>query len=345
MQATELTKAQREEMRRYIAGVHYAIPRSAQDAPSSHKLYESQKGFINKQPEKLSWPIFVILKTLYEEEKLPDRYVKVVRDTFGGTEIEYNSHNEDEVFSEGEVASKEEMSSEGQDVEEEPEDVRPPPKSASLITGKLFGKPITPVPKTPAAKVTKTLKRPASPTPRGRETRLVSRVKAVRETFGGNEIEGHSTEYYNIEGVLPAGLSEVAASKKKTWYWGLLCIKKYISQAAVMHYTEQREMYDYIVDHDYDMDRRSVAYDHKLYKKQMKMLEQHGKGSISWPAYLILSATYPCLSSFYEHLVRDTFDTSTVKDHTDEYPKATGTELEIALRTELDWSEFHASAY
>ncbi|PNP53908.1 hypothetical protein THARTR1_05725 [Trichoderma harzianum] len=128
------------------------------------------------------------------------------------------------------------------------------------------------------------------------------------------------------------------------WFWGIKCIKKYISQAAVMSNAEQQEMYNYIVSHEYDVDRRSVARDHKLYKKQMKMVEKYGKGSISWPIYLILSASYLCLPSGYEYLVRDAFGTSTVEDHTDEYLKATGTELEAALRTELSWSEFHASA-
>ncbi|KAL7905102.1 hypothetical protein GGI35DRAFT_483960 [Trichoderma velutinum] len=85
-QATRLSEAQCEEMRDYVTGVHYAISPSAVGAPSSHKLYKSQKDYIDKDQEELSWPVFVILKTLYGTI-LPEKYVKAVRQTFGKTAI------------------------------------------------------------------------------------------------------------------------------------------------------------------------------------------------------------------------------------------------------------------
>ncbi|KAL5083875.1 hypothetical protein Trisim1_000785 [Trichoderma cf. simile WF8] len=57
MQFTRLTTAERDEMRSFIADVHYAVPPSAEGVPSSQKLYKSQHKSITKAPESLSWPI------------------------------------------------------------------------------------------------------------------------------------------------------------------------------------------------------------------------------------------------------------------------------------------------
>ncbi|KAL6789656.1 hypothetical protein J3E68DRAFT_443440 [Trichoderma sp. SZMC 28012] len=82
MQFTRLTPAQRDEMRAFIAGVHYAIPPSAERSPSSHKLYKPQQKLIEKTPESLSWPILSILRTICKDT-LPTKYVNAIRETFG----------------------------------------------------------------------------------------------------------------------------------------------------------------------------------------------------------------------------------------------------------------------
>ncbi|KAL6693413.1 hypothetical protein J3F84DRAFT_401298 [Trichoderma pleuroticola] len=82
-QATSLSLGQQEEMRDIIRGLHYVIPRSAIDAPTSHKLYKTTIKKAASDPESISWPIFLILSTLYQ--KLPAKYVEEIRRVHGRT--------------------------------------------------------------------------------------------------------------------------------------------------------------------------------------------------------------------------------------------------------------------
>lgn len=82
-QATSLSLGQQEEMIEIIRGLHYVIPRSAIGAPTSHKLYKTTIKKAASDPESISWPIFLILSTLYN--KLPAKYINEIRRVHGRT--------------------------------------------------------------------------------------------------------------------------------------------------------------------------------------------------------------------------------------------------------------------
>lgn len=195
MQFTRLTPVQRDEMRAFIAGVHYAIPPSAKDSPSSHKLYKPRQKLIEKTPESLSWPIFVILRTIYKDT-LPAKYVKAIRDIFGTSVVADHSEEyyrlegtlpagpvevtgskqkttEKKASGQGKAESEKELAEKkkrqlamleemmGQEEEDrEQEDREEGIQSNDMQCGGLFGKPAQ--------------KRPASPTPPSREERRES---------------------------------------------------------------------------------------------------------------------------------------------------------------------------
>ncbi|KAL6817561.1 hypothetical protein V8C40DRAFT_269053 [Trichoderma camerunense] len=201
MQFTRLTPAQRDEMRAFIAGVHYAIPPSAKDSPSSRKLYKPQQKLIEKTPESLSWPVFAILRTIYKDT-LPTKYVNAIRETFGTSVVA--DHSEEYYRLEGtlpagpvevtgskkkttkkkaeaekELAEKkkrqlamlEEMKSQEEGAREQ-EDREENIQSDDMQWGGLFGKTAQ--------------KRPASPTPLSREERRESGDDLFFSRVAGN---------------------------------------------------------------------------------------------------------------------------------------------------------------
>ncbi|KAK4059874.1 hypothetical protein Trihar35433_10418 [Trichoderma harzianum] len=85
-QATSLSLGQQEEMIEIIRGLHYVIPPSAIDAPTSHKLYKTTIKKAKSDPESISWPIFLILSTVYS--KLPAKYITEIRRVHGRTSTE-----------------------------------------------------------------------------------------------------------------------------------------------------------------------------------------------------------------------------------------------------------------
>ncbi|KAL7954188.1 hypothetical protein V8C34DRAFT_295087 [Trichoderma compactum] len=89
-QATVLSRADQQEMRDIIRRRRFVISPSAEYAPSSHKLMKAHKK--NIQQEKVpSWPIFIILKTLYGPA-LPRKYKTCIRKAFGTTEVKDHTH-------------------------------------------------------------------------------------------------------------------------------------------------------------------------------------------------------------------------------------------------------------
>ncbi|PNP53902.1 hypothetical protein THARTR1_05719 [Trichoderma harzianum] len=90
-QATVLSLADQEEMRYLIQRLDYVIPPSAKKAPSSHKLMRAHKKSV-QQGEAPSWPIFIILKTLYNRN-LPEKYIHCIRGTFNTTVL--SDHTEE----------------------------------------------------------------------------------------------------------------------------------------------------------------------------------------------------------------------------------------------------------
>ncbi|KAK4064730.1 uncharacterized protein Triagg1_8917 [Trichoderma aggressivum f. europaeum] len=66
-----------------IQGLHYVIPPSAIDAPTSHKLYKKAIKTVASGPESISWPTFLILSTLYK--KVPAKYIEEIRRVHGRT--------------------------------------------------------------------------------------------------------------------------------------------------------------------------------------------------------------------------------------------------------------------
>lgn len=73
-------------MREIIRSRRYVISPSAKNAPSSHKLMKAHEKNIEKGKAP-SWPIFIILKTLYGDT-LPKKYTACIRKTFGTTEFD-----------------------------------------------------------------------------------------------------------------------------------------------------------------------------------------------------------------------------------------------------------------
>ncbi|KKO99326.1 hypothetical protein THAR02_08560 [Trichoderma harzianum] len=82
-QGTSMSLGQQEEMLEIIRGLHYVIPRSAIGAPTSHKLYKTTIKKAASDPESISWPIFLILSTLYN--KLPAKYINEILRVHGRT--------------------------------------------------------------------------------------------------------------------------------------------------------------------------------------------------------------------------------------------------------------------
>ncbi|KAK4064734.1 uncharacterized protein Triagg1_8921 [Trichoderma aggressivum f. europaeum] len=89
-QATVLSPADRQEMREIIRRLRYVISPSAKHAPSSHTLMKAHQRNI-KKGNAPSWPIFIILKTLYGSA-LPKKYRTCIRNTFGTTELDDHTH-------------------------------------------------------------------------------------------------------------------------------------------------------------------------------------------------------------------------------------------------------------
>ncbi|KAL6909031.1 hypothetical protein GGI43DRAFT_429707 [Trichoderma evansii] len=82
-QATTLTQAQQEEMRDLIKRLDYLMCPTAVGVPQSHKLYRTTIKKFNNERQAPSWPVFIILTTLYDT--LPKRYVEMVRGAYGKT--------------------------------------------------------------------------------------------------------------------------------------------------------------------------------------------------------------------------------------------------------------------
>ncbi|KAJ4857904.1 hypothetical protein T069G_08801 [Trichoderma breve] len=89
-QATMLSQANRQEMRDIIRSRRYVITPSAKDTPSRHTLMKSHKKSI-KRGRAPSWPIFVILNTLYGPA-LPREYKRCIGMAFGTTEVKDHTH-------------------------------------------------------------------------------------------------------------------------------------------------------------------------------------------------------------------------------------------------------------
>ncbi|KKO99330.1 hypothetical protein THAR02_08564 [Trichoderma harzianum] len=89
-QATMLSQANRQEMREIIRSRRYVITPSAKDTPLRHKLMKAHKKSI-KRGRAPSWPIFIILKTLYRPA-LPKEYKRCIRMAFGTTEVKDHTH-------------------------------------------------------------------------------------------------------------------------------------------------------------------------------------------------------------------------------------------------------------
>ncbi|KAL6789642.1 hypothetical protein J3E68DRAFT_443430 [Trichoderma sp. SZMC 28012] len=89
-QATMLSQADRQETREIIRSHRYVITPSTKDTPSRHTLMKSHKKSI-KRGKAPSWPIFIILKTLYGSA-LPREYTECIRMSFGTTEVKDHTH-------------------------------------------------------------------------------------------------------------------------------------------------------------------------------------------------------------------------------------------------------------
>lgn len=89
-QATMLSQANRQEMKDIIRSRRYVITPSTKDTPSRHTLMKSHKKSI-KRGKAPSWPIFIILKTLYGPA-LPKEYTECIRKAFGTTEVKDHTH-------------------------------------------------------------------------------------------------------------------------------------------------------------------------------------------------------------------------------------------------------------
>ncbi|KAK4059878.1 hypothetical protein Trihar35433_10422 [Trichoderma harzianum] len=89
-QATVLSQANRLEMREIIRGCRYVITPSAKDTPLRHKLMKAHKKSI-KRGRAPSWPIFIILNTLYGPA-LPKEYKRCIGMAFGTTEVKDYTH-------------------------------------------------------------------------------------------------------------------------------------------------------------------------------------------------------------------------------------------------------------
>ncbi|KAK1254633.1 hypothetical protein MKX08_008628 [Trichoderma sp. CBMAI-0020] len=105
-QVTQLNYDQRCEIVRIITEGHFFRTRTAMKAPFGHKYYRyaRQSDFA---AERLSWPEYIIMHTLYNDD-LPPTYVSHIRQTFGTAAIEDFSYQFFELFPEMNDNSKDE---------------------------------------------------------------------------------------------------------------------------------------------------------------------------------------------------------------------------------------------
>lgn len=89
-QATVLSRADREDMQDIIRHLGYVIPPAAKDDPLCHPLMRAHHN-VMKLGVSPSWPIFIILKTLYGPA-LPEVYLSTIRTAFHTTELNDHTH-------------------------------------------------------------------------------------------------------------------------------------------------------------------------------------------------------------------------------------------------------------
>ncbi|KAM6477314.1 hypothetical protein HDV62DRAFT_401696 [Trichoderma sp. SZMC 28011] len=86
-QATKLNTREQEEMVKYMWNRDYVVSRTARMAAVNHKLYRvTMRAFEVSGLEGLSWPIYLILASIYD--KLPKRYALFVMHRFNFRAIE-----------------------------------------------------------------------------------------------------------------------------------------------------------------------------------------------------------------------------------------------------------------